>query len=156
MTKKDNNIKNNKKFWKWIASSLFLILFGTSAIINIAYLPKYFALKNHQNENKNQVLNINVTAYDQTNTKLFSFEYQTIMATLGDLMSQSSQTYHLKNWGGSLGRSLIGISYDNQTILEENPFYWIVYYNNKSASVGIDSLYLHKNDNIELHYSKYQ
>lgn len=153
MDKKPNKFKNNKKFWKWIASSLFLIIFGISAVINITYLPKYFALKNDQDTSNNQVLNVNVSAVNEKdgNTKLFTYIYQTTQKTLGNLMAQDPKTYYLTN----NGTWLEGIFYNNQLIKSANPYYWIVYQNGNSVSVGIADLRLHQNDNIEVRYKSY-
>lgn len=146
-------MKNKKKFWKWIAGSIFLILFGTSAIINIAYLPKYFTSKNYEEIEKNQVLNINITAHNEINNDKiwFSFYYQTIASSLGDLMASASQTYLLETT--IYGRMLSAVTYD-ETIKNTTSAYWAVWYNGEYSMVGIDSINLHANDKIDLRYSK--
>lgn len=167
MTKEKNNNKNknqtkNKQIWRWITNSLFLILLGTSIIINITFLPKYFTLKNYQNTKESQIININIEAYDETNDKnnpklLFSYYYQTIMITLGDVMAKSPETYNLIN--STWGRYLKSITYydennDKKTIEQTNNAFWAIYYNEKMSPVGIDNLYLNSNDKIKLSFSK--
>lgn len=153
MNKKPNKFKNNKKFWKWVASSLFLIVFGISAVINIAYLPKYFALKNDQETTNSQVLNIKISASNQKNgdNKLFTYIYQTTQKTLGNLMTLQPKIYYLT----LNGTWLEGIFYNDELIKSSNPYYWMIYQNGKSASVGISDLRLHQNDTIELFYKSY-
>lgn len=150
----------NKKTWQWIIINLFLILFGASIIANITYIPKYLILKNRNDH----TLQITISAYndvDTTPTRLFFYHYQTTMATLGDLMASYQDTYTLER-GGALGRALKAISYNdkdkNEVIKLEGSWkagqpHWAIYYNKTIASVGIDGLYLQKNDDIELYYT---
>lgn len=161
--KKEQNQAKDKKIKKWILHTFFLILFGTSAIINIAYLPKYFTLKNHQAKTNGQILNINISAYDENNKQLISFHYQTILTTLGDLMAQDSDTYTLidyKPWG----RYLSALNYydennKKQTKKETSSAGWTVYYinngNEEISPIGIDLFYLHNNEKIKLYYSTF-
>lgn len=143
--------KPTKKFWKWTLGSLALILFGTSAVLNIAYVPKYFALKNHQEAN----LNISIAAFDETNNNqlLLALTYQSSAATLGDLMTTDSKTYTLSA-PGLYGRLLIAVTYQDKTLTasDADHTFWEIHYNGAPADFGIDSLYLNNYDKIELHY----
>lgn len=144
-------ILKKQKIRKWTIWNLIFAVLATSVIINIVYLPKYFMLKNH-NE---QTLNINIAAYDNSNL-IFLFHYQSTMATVGDLMASYSDTYNLKNIG-TFGRALIGVYNDETKTWLCGEFssnhYWSIYYNGEMAQVGIDNLYLHMNDKIELYYT---
>lgn len=154
--KKEKKQFNNKKIWKWTITSLFLLFFGGSLIINITYLPKYYALKN-RNDN---ALTVDISIYDTTSnatTKLIIYHYQTTMVTLGDLMEKYPKNYLLSHTGG-IGRALKAVTYtdeqENNHTLWGDPNsnkgpYWMVYYQG-SQTTGIDSFYLHMNDQIEL------
>lgn len=152
MDKKPNKFKNNKKFWKWVASSLFLIVFGISATINIAYLPKYFALKNNQETSNSQVLNVNISATGKLGDKeiSFSYTYQTIFPILGDLMASASDTYTLKQY--SFGRMLIAVTDHGVTIQQTENYYWSILRNGTPTS-GIDLTKLNSGDKVELRYT---
>ncbi|MBE4704101.1 DUF4430 domain-containing protein [Spiroplasma platyhelix] len=157
MKKEKNQFKNKKNFWRWVAGSLFLILFGTSAIINIAYLPKYFVLKNQNELEKNQLLNINVSAYNEENgsTKLFTYIYQTTQKTLANLMIQDSKTFYLTHNGTWLDAISYYNNQEKQTIASKDPYYWMVYNNGEISGVGIADLLIHNGDKIELRYQHY-
>ncbi|MDQ7983244.1 MAG: hypothetical protein REH79_03475 [Spiroplasma sp.] len=154
MKKIINWFKNYKKPWKLLIINLLVIIAGASIIINIAYLPKYFGLKIH-NETS---VNINVTAKDDKNKNLFTLQYQSSMKTLGDLMALHSTVYDLQMTG--FGRFLLGITYINIEGKKDylggdpNTAYWAIKKNNEMAMVGIDQLYLHTNDTFELVYTK--
>lgn len=157
---KEKKLLKNKKIWQWIVLNCFLVLFGASIIVNSTYIPKYLALKSRSDN----TLQINIKAYNDinnTHTRLFFFQYQTMMATLGDLMAHYQDTYTLEG-GGALGRSLKFITYydedKEENITLEGSWapkkpYWAIYLNGSLSPVGIDGLYLQMNDKVELFYT---
>lgn len=160
--KKIELTEKNRNIWKWISYNLVIILFSISLILNIVYLPKYFHLKNNPPVYTTTTIEgIDNSNSAKPNDKIFSFTYNSKFTTLGDLMANYNQTYHISK--SSFGRFLNGISffsYQEQgqktlTGSTTDKTYWQIEQNGKSTPVGIDSLYLKSNETFELVFTKY-
>ncbi|WP_308150069.1 hypothetical protein [Spiroplasma sp. AdecLV25b] len=153
--------KKYQRIIKWIFLNIFVISFGISIIINITYLPKYWALS----KRSDNALNIEIIAFDRThnNEKLFDMHYESTMVTLGDLMANYPDNYELKD-KGALAREVYSITFYDEKLQENrtlvggtelgNEYRWKIDDNNNVQTSGIDSVYLHNYDVYKLYYWK--
>ncbi|AHF57529.1 hypothetical protein [Spiroplasma eriocheiris] len=158
--------KTNKKNWvMWLIIALASIIFSASVILNITYLPKYFALKNRVDN----TLKIKINAYDATkpvHEMLFSSNYESTMLTLGDLMQNYPDSFAVIA-SGSLGHWLEGVNTNKGWIKKtaHDSEYWAITSPTNSkckgntdpksnisdiCGVGIDDLFLKNNDVFNL------
>jgi len=153
----------NKKFMKWLNYNCIILILGTSIILNIIYLPKYFKAQNHQQQAFSA---IEIKALNQTvsNTQtIFDTTYVSTNKTLGTLLNACQNSYQLMNT--IYGNMLVAVK-DPQTDS------WLTSHNNDKTAwfiekwdetkksfdntkVGIDETYLNNNDQYQLVFKNY-
>lgn len=143
-TKKENKqwlqILKNKTFIKWCKYNTIILIFGTSLILNIIYIPK--VLNGTINQNNN-VTNIEIQAINGKETILTQTNYITTFNILGNLLSACVNDFTIEKT--QFGRFLVAVK-GKQAI---NKFWQITYWDGKNfipTTVGIDDIKLKNND----------
>lgn len=140
-----------KKIFKYLITTVIIVITGTSIILNAYYIPRYIRLHKAIANEDNISLQINITN-KYSNPFNININYDTSINNLGQLLEKHKETYILTD--SSLGHYISGITYNNITIKGNNNYYWQLFYNHTISDVGIDYIKLKNNDIIDLSYTK--
>jgi len=146
----------DKNFIKWCKNSSLILVLGTSMILNIIYIPKYF--NNHSNTNQ-QITTINIRAYNATDKSVAAIcinnlTYLTNFNTLGDLISNDTKNFQVTSSG--FGRMIIGVKDKNNNVISSTKTdYWkITDDKGIPSTVGIDLIFLKQDTNFRLELTR--
>lgn len=167
MKKKLLNFKNNKKLTNWILSSGLSLIIGSSLILNIIFIPKYFQAANH---NGTITTEITIDAVqgspNGTHTIFFNLiEYATNFRNLGDLIKHFTQRYDTRSYPGA-GDFITGISKNGNGnfTYPQGKTSWFIYQWDSltnqwiepdNGSTGMDLLTLHNHDRYRIALDSY-